>query len=90
MNSLAQPVLTPERVSLQEMMNPENTSSRPSRTSFVFFFFFFLEDDGKMDKLSGNVSASPRTTHATREGRDAHSAKPVEELKGTFKVQVQD
>lgn len=43
-----------------------------------------------MDKLSGNVSASPRTTHATREGRDAHSAKPVEELKGTFKVQVQD
>lgn len=89
MNSLAQPVLTPERVSLQEMMNPENTSSRPSRTSFVCFFFF-LEDDGKMDKLSGNVSASPRTTHATREGRDAHSAKPVEELKGTFKVQVQD
>lgn len=51
---------------------------------------FFLEGDGKMDKFSGNLSASPGTTHATREGRDAHSAKLVGELKGTFKEQVQD
>lgn len=51
---------------------------------------FFLESDGKMYKLSGNLSASPGTTHATGEGRDAHLAKPVEELKGTFKMQVWD